>query len=65
MKYDFKKLEELGWAAAVAAAVFLLQVAAEFDPETILDWHLWVTSTGAGLVRYVAAAVLARTRSAP
>jgi len=39
MKYDFKKLEELGWAAAVAAAVFL--PLAHYMPEDAFNSWGW------------------------
>ena len=58
--YDFKKAPELAWIAAVAAGVFALQVAAEFDPATISNWRTWAVALGSGAVRAAAAAVLSR-----
>ena len=64
MRYDLKRAEEAGWVAFVAAAVFLLQIGLDFDPDTIMDWKVWARSVGAGLVRAVAGALLAwRARS--
>ena len=60
--YDFKRAPELAWVAGVAAGVFLLQVAAEFDPATITDWRTWAVALGAGAVRAAAAGLLALVR---
>lgn len=60
--YDFKMGSELAWIAAVAAGVFALQVAAEFDPAVITDVRTWAVALGAGMVRAAAAAVLALRR---
>ena len=60
MRYEWKMAPELAWIAAVAAGVFALQVAAEFDPAVISDWRTWGVALGAGMVRAAAAAVLAR-----
>ena len=58
--YSFKGLQELGWAAAVGAAVFALVVLADFDPKAITNWQTWAISLGSGCVRAAAGAVLAR-----
>ena len=58
--YNFKIVEELAWAAAVGAGVFLLQVAAEFDPAVITDWTAWGIAAASGALRAAAGAVLAR-----
>lgn len=58
--YTWKGLQELGWAAAVGAAVFALMVLAEFDPEAITNWQTWAISLGSGCVRAAAGAVLAK-----
>lgn len=58
--YDFKMAPEIAWIAAVAAGVFALQVAAEFDPTTVTDWRTWAVALGSGAVRAAAAAVLSR-----
>ena len=58
--YDFKMAPEIAWVAAVAAGVFALQVAAEFDPAVISDVRTWAVALGAGMVRAAAAAVLSR-----
>ena len=46
--------------AVLAAGVFALQVAAEFEPATISDWRTWAVALGSGAVRAAAAAVLSR-----
>jgi hypothetical protein len=58
MDYKFKKLEELGWAAAIGAGIFGLQVLADFDPSTVTDWKTYAIASGAGALRAAGAAAL-------
>ena len=60
MKYDFKRVQELAWFALVAAATFLLVLARDFDPDTIVDWRAYAVAAGGGMARAAAAAILAR-----
>ena len=59
MQYEFKQLPELGWFAVVAAATFLLVLAADFDVDTVTDWRAYGIAAGSGMLRAAAAAVLA------
>lgn len=59
MTYDFRRLEELGWVAIVAAGMFVLTVAIQFDPDKITSWQTWAISLSAGCVRAAAGAILA------
>ena len=56
--YDYKKGEEFLWFVGTAGATFMLGFLTDFYPEKIQDWHLWVVSLGAGLIRALAAAGL-------
>ena len=58
MKYDFKKLEELGWVVLITAVLFILQAATGL-PEDYGEWRAYVVPLGGGLVRAVAGALLA------
>jgi len=58
--YTWKGLAELGWAAAVAAAVFLLITLAEFEPGTVVNWQTWAISLASGCLRAAAGAILAK-----
>ncbi len=60
MKYDFDRGKELAWFAAVAAGVFLLVLAVDFDIDTITDWRAYGIAALSGAIRAGAAAVLAR-----
>ena len=60
MQYDFKRGKELAWFAAVAAGTFLLVLARDFDPDTIVDWQAYGIAVVSGAIRAAAAAVLAR-----
>ena len=60
MKYDFDRVAELAWFALVAAGTFLLVLAVDFDPDTIVDWQAYAVAAGAGALRAAAAAILAR-----
>ena len=60
MKYDFDRGKELAWFALVAAGVFLLVLAADFDTDTITDWKAYGIATVSGKIRAAAAAILAR-----
>lgn len=59
MTYHFQAIQEAAWVAAVAAATFLLQVLVVFSPDEIDDWQIWATTAGAGIVRAIAAALIA------
>ena len=59
MQYDFKRGSELAWFAVVAAATFLLVLAADFDVDTVTDWRAYGIAAGSGMLRAAAAAVLA------
>ena len=64
MRYDFKVLEELGWAAVVAGGVFALQLLAAFDVEEVAgDWQAYFVAGLSGIVRAAAGAILGRVRS--
>ena len=65
MTYEFKRWDELAWAALVAAAVAVLQVLAAFDPAKVSDWRLWAVSLGAGALRAAAGALLTRLATKP
>ena len=60
MKYDFERGKELAWFALVAAGVFLLVLAADFDTDTITDWKAYGIAAVSGAIRAAAAAILAR-----
>lgn len=60
--YTYKRLEELAWFGAVAVAWFVLELAADFCPETIQDWETYAKAVGGGAVRTFAAAILANIR---
>ncbi len=62
MQYDFKRLQELAWFAAVAAGTFLLVLAVDFDIDTITDWRAYGIAAFSGAIRAAAAAVLAAIR---
>ncbi len=59
-RYDFKPLEELWWAALVAAVVASLQVVVSSDPAAVTDWRAWTIALAAAAVRAAAGAMLAR-----
>ena len=64
MRYDYKALQELGWAALVSGGVYLLTLLAAFDPaEVATDWQAYVVAGGAGILRAAAGAALARVKS--
>lgn len=58
--YNFKFLEEILWAAGIAAALLVLQTLVLFDPSKIQDWSTWIITLGGGLVRAVAGAIIAK-----
>jgi hypothetical protein len=57
--YSFKRFQELGWAAFVAAGVFALTLLVDLDPDAITDWRAWAIAAGAGCLRAAVGAVLA------
>jgi hypothetical protein len=60
--YNYKFLQEVLWAGAVAVGITLLTVLVTFDPEQVTDWQTWAVGLGGGAVRAFAAAVLAQLR---
>jgi hypothetical protein len=62
MRYDFKTVEEIGWAMAVGGGIFIFEILSRFEPETIMDWKTWAVSAGGGLVRAAFAAGLVVVR---
>jgi hypothetical protein len=58
MRYDFKAVEEIGWAMAVGGGIFIFEILSQFEPETVTDWKTWAVSIGGGLVRAAFAAGL-------
>ena len=57
-KYQFKLVQELAFAAFGAIGIFIFQVAADFDPETVQDWQTWAVALGGGLIRAAGVALL-------
>ena len=62
MKYDFKTVEEIGWAMAVGSGIFIFELLSRFEPETVTDWKTWIVSVGGGLARAAFAAGLVAFR---
>ena len=60
MTYDFKVLEEIGWAVLVAVVVQAAQIVVSADLEHITDWHTWAISLLAACVRAGVAMFLAK-----
>lgn len=60
MTYDFKKVDELIWAAVVAAGFVVIEAMANTDLSTITDWKAWAVGIGGGAIRAAFAAVIAR-----
>lgn len=60
MAYNFKAYEEAIWFVVVTAAIQVFTVLVDFDPETIIDWKSWAIALGGGVVRAVAAAIIAK-----
>lgn len=58
MEYNFKKIQEVLWAAGVGAGIVFLQLAITFDESTLTDWETWVVAGGGAIVRGAAAAAL-------
>lgn len=56
--YRFKILQEIGWAALIAAAIALAEVLITFRPETITDWRTWALALLGSCVRPAAAALV-------
>ena len=57
--YTWKRVEEIGWAAGVAAGVAALTVLVQWNPDTITDYRTWAVALLGGCVRAAAGAVLA------
>ena len=61
--YNFKILEEIGWAILTGVVIFAFQVLSDFDPSTITDWQTWGVAAAGGAIRAGAAAgLIALTR---
>ena len=60
--YDFKAIEEIGWAMAVGGGIFIFELLSRFEPETITDWKTWGVAVGGGLARAAFAAGLVVVR---
>lgn len=60
MAYNFKAYEEAIWFVIVTAGIQVAQVLVDFDPEVITDWKAWVIALAGGVVRAVAAAIIAK-----
>ena len=58
MRYEFKLLEEAGWAVLVAVVVFLGQVASTTDPTAVTNWRALGVSVLAGAIRAGGGALL-------
>lgn len=56
MTYNFRTMQEIGWAAFVAAGIFALEVVIRTD--TIDNWETWAVMLGGGAARAAAGAVL-------
>lgn len=59
MKYEFKVGPEVAFAALTAVCIFLLQVAAGWDPLAVSDWREWAVTLLGGAVRAAAGGALA------
>jgi hypothetical protein len=62
MRYDFKAIEEIGWAMAVGAGIFIFELLSRFEPETVTDWKTWAVMVSGGGVRAAFAAGLVAFR---
>lgn len=60
MTYNFKVLQEMAWAAGVAAFLVILQTLVLFDPEEIKDWETWFVALGGAIARAVGGAIIAK-----
>ena len=58
MRYDFKVIEEIGWAMAVGGGIFIFELLSRFEPETVTDWKTWAVTVAGGGVRAAFAAGL-------
>ena len=59
MNYKFLHLQEAFWVAVVAAGTFGIELLVRFDADTVTDWKAWAISGASGLVRAVAAGLIA------
>lgn len=60
MTYDFKVLQEIGWAVLVAVVVQAAQIIVASDLEHIADWRTWAVSLLAACVRAGLAIIIAK-----
>lgn len=58
MKYDFKPLQELTWAVALAVALVVLPALMTLDPMLITDWRVWAIALAGASIRAAAGAAL-------
>lgn len=58
MTYNFKLIQELGWAALTGAVVAVAQIMFVFRPEEISDWRLWIVTAAGAIARAVGAALV-------
>lgn len=60
MTYEWKRVEEALWSVAVAAALYIAQIAAELDiDEVATDPRAYIVAAAGGLVRAIGGAMLA------
>lgn len=57
--YDFKHVEELGWAVITAVGIVLAQAMLTLEPEKITDWRAWGIGVAGACVRAIGGAALA------
>ncbi len=58
MEYNFKKVQEVLWAASVGAGLVLLQLSVDFDVDTITNWETWLVAGAGAVLRGAAGAAL-------
>lgn len=58
-RYEFRKLDELGWFVLVAVVSVLAQELLTFDGGAIADWRVWLIALLSAVVRAAAGALLA------
>lgn len=63
MTYNFKFLQEVGWAALVAAIVFIGGQFVALGTVDVTDWKAWAFALIAGAARAAVAAVIAKLGS--
>ena len=57
MTYNWKTLQELGWAVVVAIVTYATPIIAGANPS---DWRTWLPALAAGCGRAALAAILAK-----